>query len=102
MPLETMESAICRTNVSVTPQPNLFQLFQPMGGVSARPLFKLGGLAKLGVGALINNVLKLITSAKPPEIQLLIIRLFVIVLLSLGIIFCTRITRKKPDGTETN
>src|SRR5688500_18440031 len=40
MPLLTMASAICRTNASVTLQLNLFQLFQPIGGVRASPLFR--------------------------------------------------------------
>src|ERR1035437_6604587 len=35
MPLETMASAISRTFLSSTRPANLFQLFQPMGGVSA-------------------------------------------------------------------
>ena len=35
MPEETIASAAWRTAVSVTPQPKLFQLFQPSGGVSA-------------------------------------------------------------------
>src|SRR6266550_4282898 len=36
MPDVTMASAIPRIISSLTLQPNLFQLFQPMGGVSAR------------------------------------------------------------------
>src|SRR5450755_1112751 len=36
MPLLTMASAMDWISVSLTSQPNLFQLFQPMGGVSAR------------------------------------------------------------------
>src|SRR5687767_14979535 len=37
-PLLTRASAVCRTTVSLIPlHANLFQLFQPMGGVRARP-----------------------------------------------------------------
>src|SRR5437667_9695113 len=35
MPLLTMASAISRMTLSLTLQPNLFQLFHPMGGVGA-------------------------------------------------------------------
>src|SRR5947209_4483869 len=38
MPLETIASAVCRTVCSFTLHANLFQLFQPIGGVSASPL----------------------------------------------------------------
>src|SRR5579864_1048402 len=38
MPDFTMASAIPRTSSSLTLQPNLFQEFHPIGGVSARPL----------------------------------------------------------------
>src|SRR5713101_6552802 len=38
MPDFTMASAMLRTNSSLTLQPNLFQVFHPMGGVRARPL----------------------------------------------------------------
>src|SRR5215813_3320524 len=38
MPLETMPSAMDLIRASLTLQPNLFQEFQPMGGVRARPL----------------------------------------------------------------
>src|SRR5450755_255726 len=38
MPDLTMASAICRIMSSFTLQPNLFQLFQPMGGVLANDL----------------------------------------------------------------
>src|SRR5215475_10748702 len=38
MPLETMASAMDLIMSSSTLQPNLFQLFQPMGGVRATPL----------------------------------------------------------------
>src|SRR5271154_337526 len=39
MPLAAMVSAVARTTFSLRPlQANLFQLFQPMGGVRARPL----------------------------------------------------------------
>src|ERR1700691_30064 len=38
MPLETMASAACLIRSSLTLQANLFQLFQPMGGVRASPL----------------------------------------------------------------
>src|SRR5208283_227506 len=37
MPLDTSASAAARMSFSLTLQPNLFQLFQPMGGVRARP-----------------------------------------------------------------
>src|SRR5437773_9281589 len=47
MPLLTMESTMPRMRVSLTLQPKLFQLFQPMGGVRARPLFS----ARAGSGA---------------------------------------------------
>src|SRR5262249_23849021 len=36
MPLRAMASAISRTTLSLTPRRNLFQLFQPIGGVFAR------------------------------------------------------------------
>src|SRR5713226_8515820 len=35
MPVLTTASAISRISLSLTLQPNLFQLFQPMGGVAA-------------------------------------------------------------------
>src|SRR5262252_11032343 len=38
IPLETIASAMDLIISSLTLQPNLFQLFQPMGGVSATPL----------------------------------------------------------------
>src|SRR5579862_6059736 len=38
MPEETMASAACLIRSSLTSQANLFQLFQPIGGVRARPL----------------------------------------------------------------
>src|SRR6266852_501579 len=38
MPLATIASAISLINCSLTLQANLFQLFQPIGGVRARPL----------------------------------------------------------------
>src|ERR1041385_2346712 len=38
MPLVTIASAISLMSFSLTLQPNLFQLFQPIGGVFARPL----------------------------------------------------------------
>src|SRR6516162_4718967 len=38
MPLVAMASAIARMRPSLMLQPKLFQLFQPMGGVRARPL----------------------------------------------------------------
>src|SRR4051812_37964730 len=37
MPDETMASAVARTVASLTLQANLFQLFHPIGGVSAMP-----------------------------------------------------------------
>ncbi len=37
MPVATIASAVSRTICSLTLQANLFQLFQPIGGVSARP-----------------------------------------------------------------
>jgi hypothetical protein len=42
MPLETMASAISRTDLSSTLPANLFQLFQPMGGVLAKPFGAMG------------------------------------------------------------
>ena len=42
MPLATMASAISRTAWSSTRPANLFQLFQPMGGVSASLLALMG------------------------------------------------------------
>src|SRR5437588_614164 len=38
MPVLTSASAISLINFSLTLQPNLFQLFQPIGGVRASPL----------------------------------------------------------------
>src|SRR3954451_15966806 len=38
MPLLTIASAICRIRVSLMLQPNVVQLFQPIGGVRATPL----------------------------------------------------------------
>src|SRR5580704_2446979 len=38
MPLETTASAACLIRSSLTLQANLFQLFQPIGGVRASPL----------------------------------------------------------------
>ncbi len=38
MPLLTIASAICRIRVSLMLQPKVFQVFQPIGGVSATPL----------------------------------------------------------------
>src|SRR5215475_12213501 len=46
MPELTMASAISRTILSLTWLRNLFQLFQPMGGVCASPL--LGTVAGIG------------------------------------------------------
>ena len=37
MPVATIASAVSRMSFSLTSQPNLFQLFQPMGGVRASP-----------------------------------------------------------------
>ena len=37
MPLGAIASAVSRINCSLTSQANWFQLFQPMGGVRARP-----------------------------------------------------------------
>ena len=37
MPLATIASAICLTKVALMLHANLFQLFQPMGGVGDRP-----------------------------------------------------------------
>ena len=37
MPFWTIASAVSRTTLSETRRANLFQLFQPMGGVLARP-----------------------------------------------------------------
>ena len=50
MPLETMASAACLMRSSLTLQANLFQLFQPMGGVRASPLSSAGislGMARM-------------------------------------------------------
>src|SRR5579885_1318045 len=53
MPEETMASAISRTILSLTWLRNLFQLFQPMGGVLARPLlFTAAGKGRETGGAL--------------------------------------------------
>src|SRR5215831_2974002 len=49
IPLETIASAMDLIISSLTLQPNLFQLFQPIGGVSATPLsqaFATGEKAK--------------------------------------------------------
>src|SRR5436190_10230595 len=102
MPLLTIASTMPRMSVSLTLQPKLFQLFQPMGGVSAKPLLKLAGLARLGVGALTNSVLILNTSASPTEKQFLSIRLFVMILfLLLGNgYFCTRMAQMTTDGAD--
>src|ERR1043166_2706069 len=52
MPVRTMASAISRTIASVTWPWNLFQLFQPMGGVLASPLFFTGaGMSTFTMGA---------------------------------------------------
>ena len=37
MPVATRASAVSFMSFSLTSQPNLFQLVQPMGGVKARP-----------------------------------------------------------------
>ena len=37
MPDDTIASAVSRISCSSMRQPNLFQLFQPIGGVGARP-----------------------------------------------------------------
>src|ERR1035441_4959481 len=55
MPLEAMASAIPRTDLSSTLLLNLFQLFQPIGGVLARPLGGIGlkdGNGACGLAAL--------------------------------------------------
>src|ERR1035438_4444439 len=49
MPLLAMASAISRTFLSSTRPANLFQLFQPIGGVSARPLGGSGFTAASGL-----------------------------------------------------
>src|SRR5208282_2765748 len=46
MPLVTTASAISLISFSLTSQPNLFQLFQPMGGVRANPFSKARAGAK--------------------------------------------------------
>src|SRR5579863_5772723 len=46
MPDLTMASAMPRTSSSLTLQPNLFQVFHPMGGVSAKPLETALGCAR--------------------------------------------------------
>jgi hypothetical protein len=38
MPVETIASAVSRISFSETLQPNLFQLFHPIGGVFPSPL----------------------------------------------------------------
>src|SRR5215813_9356563 len=57
MPLATMASAMPLINCSLTLQPNLFQLFQPMGGVRASPLSvaRLPGAAARKTGAVNKN-----------------------------------------------
>src|ERR1039457_6720589 len=55
MPEEAMASAISRTDLSSTLPANSFQLFQPMGGVLARPLGGMGlkgGNGACGLAAL--------------------------------------------------
>src|SRR5271165_6350079 len=49
MPVRTMASAACLIRSSLTSQANLFQLFQPMGGVRASPLSSanISGAVKL-------------------------------------------------------
>jgi hypothetical protein len=37
MPLATIESAVCSTSVSLMSEANVFQVFQPIGGVRASP-----------------------------------------------------------------
>src|SRR3989338_1991866 len=49
MPLATIASAVSRTSCSLTSQPNLFQLFHPIGGARARA--SLGRVAGGGGGA---------------------------------------------------
>ena len=49
MPVVTIASAMPLIRLSLTSHPNLFQLFHPMGGVSASPLFT--GCAGTGPGA---------------------------------------------------
>ena len=51
MPLDTIASAIPLTEASSTLPPNLFQLFQPMGGVLASPLSGRSLSAGSGSGA---------------------------------------------------
>src|SRR5260370_18976212 len=58
MPLFTIASAISRTILSLTWLRNLFQLFQPIGGVRASPLARTGsgiasetGAGRAGKGA---------------------------------------------------
>src|ERR1035437_9617753 len=51
MPLDTIASAIARTEASSTFPANLFQLFQPMGGVLASPLSGRSARAGNGSGA---------------------------------------------------
>src|ERR1017187_931868 len=62
MPLDTMASAIPRTVASSNTSWNLFQLFQPMGGVRARPLSgtsrKSGGRDAGGVGLFASHPLE--------------------------------------------
>ena len=47
MPLLTIASAICRISVSLMLQPNVFQVFQPIGGVRATPFSSACALGAL-------------------------------------------------------
>src|SRR4051794_37118487 len=58
-----MASAVCLTIVSVMPQWNLFQLFQPMGGVRARPL------SRAGAGAAASASRPTVTAARPRDLE---------------------------------
>ena len=52
MPLLTIASAVCLTTVSFKPsQWNLFQLFQPIGGLSAKPLLSSADFAARSSGS---------------------------------------------------
>src|SRR4051812_31850155 len=44
-PLATIASAVCSTTASLIPHPNVFQSFQPMGGVRARLLVRANALS---------------------------------------------------------
>ena len=76
MPLLTMASAISRTILSLTWLRNLFQLFQPIGGVLARPFDFTGsgigsetgaGRGGSGLGVSVETRLNSTTCGWPPR-----------------------------------